>query len=160
MCCIYNLWCDVLFVQMDGSLILETSAKGSVEGLHGLHRDTLVRYPNENVLFMHLGVRKSQTGFLLVSTTVIGLARRRKEAPWYLILAKLFIFVLCVWYHPPQESMGYNEASFKLPDQRSYQPQKLPVSSSNEDIAHSIHTSMPVGKIVSQNNICAVSHKS
>ena len=48
-----------------------------------------------------------------------------------------------------QESVGWNEASFKVPDERAFQPRGQPVSNSNSDLGHCLFSTLPVTRIVS-----------
>ncbi len=95
------------------SHVLETSAAGALAELEGIHADLTAQGlgNEENLLFVHLGVRHDIEGFRL-------------------------------------ESVGYNEASFKVPDERAFQPQGQAVSTTNADTNHSLFSTLPLHAMV------------
>lgn len=47
------------------------------------------------------------------------------------------------------EACSYNEADFRVPDQRNYQPTKLAILDENQDLNYCLQTVLPVDSIVS-----------
>lgn len=45
------------------------------------------------------------------------------------------------------ERTGWNECSFRVPDERGWQPEKQPIIPSNGTIEHSLRTSLPLERI-------------
>lgn len=48
------------------------------------------------------------------------------------------------------ESRGYNEATFRVPDEKGYRPNRVAIDESNADIAHVRNTTLPIAETLSK----------